>query len=94
MKTSHRKIDIAKDLSNKTGFSVLLSKKLLDDFFECLLANINSNIYLKNLGSFKVLSKKQRIGRNPRTNKEYIISSRKVVQFKISEKFKKELNKI
>ena len=33
---------------------------------------------LKNFGSFKILKKKERLGRNPKTKEEFIISARKI----------------
>ena len=73
-----KKIDIIKNLSKKTGFSQNFSKKIIDDLLKILLINIkNGNFVLKNIGSFKVIFKKQRIGRNPKTKEEFVISKRK-----------------
>ena len=44
------------------------------------------SLYLKNFGVFKILNKKERVGRNPKTKKEYIISARKTIKFKVSKK--------
>ena len=94
-KNNFKKKDLIDILSSRTGFSSNLSKKIVDD----LLYFININIYegeliLKNLGSFKILNKKQRIGRNPKTKKEYIISARKSVKFTPAKKITKNLNKL
>ncbi len=77
-----KKIDLAKKLSDKMGFSQNLSKKIVDDLIKIIIENIKlDNFNLKNIGSFKILSKKQRIGRNPITKKKYIISARKSIKF-------------
>tara|TARA_B100001093_G_scaffold517510_1_gene599255 strand:+ start:1218 stop:1496 length:279 start_codon:yes stop_codon:yes gene_type:complete len=82
------------NLSKKTGFSNKFSKKLVDDFLNVIAINIKTNrCVLKNLGTFKLINKKERLGRNPKTKKEYLISERKVVSFIVSKKITKALNK-
>ena len=87
-----------KDLSNKihknVGFSKNLSLKIVDDFFESIiLAIIKSNkIKISSFGTFSILNKKERMGRNPKTGVEKKIFSRKVVKFKSSLPFKKKIN--
>ena len=87
-----------KDLFNKIyqnlGFSKNISSKIVDDFFEILISELikSNNVKISAFGTFKVLNKKERIGRNPKTKVEAKISSRKVVKFKPSESLKKKLN--
>ena len=86
-KKNLKKIDLAKRLSNKTGYSVNFSKKLINDLVEIIVLNIKKeNLTLKNIGSFKKKNKNQRIGRNPKTKEEHLIKSRKVISFKKSNK--------
>ena len=95
IKNNLKKIDISKILSKKKGFSLPLSKKLTQDLINILILMIkNGKLNIKNLGSFKILNKKQRIGRNPKTKKEYIISKRKSVSFIPSKKISDYLNKL
>ena len=88
-----------KDLSNKIykniGFSKNLSLKIVDNFFESIItAIIKSNkIKISSFGTFSILNKKERIGRNPKTGVEAKIFSRKVVKFKPALSFKKKINK-
>ena len=87
-----------KDLTNKIfrnlGFSKNLSSKIIDDFFETLITNIikNNKLKISSFGTFSVLNKKERIGRNPKTKVEATILSRKVVKFKPSILLKKKIN--
>ena len=87
-----------KDLSNKIfknlGFSKNLSSKIVDDFFEILILEIikSNKIKISSFGTFSVLDKKERIGRNPKTKIEARIYSRKVVKFKPSILIKKKIN--
>ena len=89
-----KKIDIIKDLSIKTGYSSNYSKKVINELVDAILQSIKKgNLNLKNIGSFKIISKKERIGRNPKTKKEYVISQRKSVSFKPSTSLLTELNR-
>ena len=84
---------IAINLSKKTGYSVNYSKKLINDFIDILINNIkNKKSNLKNLGAFKLINKKERIGRNPKTKEKFIISSRKSISFITSKKIVNVLN--
>tara|TARA_B100001093_G_scaffold517482_1_gene599158 strand:- start:1215 stop:1508 length:294 start_codon:yes stop_codon:yes gene_type:complete len=86
--------DFIKNLSNQTGFSLNLSKKLINDLIYILHKSIKSgNLNIKNLGSFKLLKKKERLGRNPKTKEEYLIKSRKSVSFTASKKILDIVNK-
>ena len=88
-----------KNLSNKIykvlGFSKNLSQKIVDDFFEILVSEIikSNRVKISSFGTFKVINKKERIGRNPKTKIEAKISPRKVVTFKPSMFIKRKLNK-
>ena len=88
-----------KDLSNKVyqnlGFSKNFCSTLIDDFFESLISELLklNKIKISSFGTFSVLNKKERIGRNPKTKIEAKISSRKVVKFKSSSLLKEKFNK-
>jgi integration host factor subunit alpha len=87
-----------KDLSNKIfknlGFSKNLSSKIVDDFFETLISGIIklNKIKISSFGTFTVLNKNERMGRNPKTKVDAKILSRKVVKFKPSLIIKKKIN--
>ena len=87
-----------KDLSNKIyqnlGFSKNISSTLIDDFFEYIVSELikSNRIKISSFGTFKIINKKERMGRNPKTKYEAIISARKVVKFKPSMSFKNKLN--
>ena len=87
-----------KDLSNKihknVGFSKNLSLKIVDDFFESIILDIikSNKIKISSFGTFSILNKKERMGRNPKTGVQAKIFSRKVVKFKPSLSFKKKIN--
>ena len=89
-----QKKNIIKELSIKTGFSNKFAKKLIADLLEILILNIKSgHLNLKNVGTFNIIKKKKRIGRNPKTKEEFIITSRKTISFTCSKKILNDLNK-
>ena len=88
-----------KDLSNNIykslGFSRNFSSILVDDLFEILIQHLIkfNKIKISSFGTFEVINKKERIGRNPKTKEVAKITSRKVVKFRPSLIFKKKINK-
>ena len=87
-----------KDISNKIfhnlGFSKSLSSRIIDDFFETMISQLikTNKVKLSSFGTFEVIKKKERIGRNPKTKVEAKISARRVVKFKPSKLIKNKLN--
>ena len=87
-----------KDLSNKVyqnlGFSKNISSSIIDDFFESLVLELEKfdNIKISSFGTFKIIDKKERMGRNPKTKVDAKITARKVVKFIPSILFKNKLN--
>ena len=87
-----------KDLSNsifkELGFSKNFSSTIIDDFFEILIQHLVKfrKIKISSFGTFEVINKKERIGRNPKTKEEAKITSRKIVKFRPSSIFKKKIN--
>ena len=87
------KEDICIFLSKKKGYSVLYSKKIINNLIEILIDEIKENSFnLKNIGTFKILNKKERIGRNPRTKEIYKIKARKTLAFKPSTNLSRKIN--
>ena len=88
-----------KNISNKVyqnlGFSKNISSTIIDDFFESLVSELVklNKIKISSFGTFEVINKKERLGRNPKTKVEVMISARKVVKFKPSVSIKNKLNK-
>ena len=88
-----KKIDISKELSGKKGYSLNLSKKILNNLLESIVFCIKEDVLiLKNIGVFKILDKKERIGRNPNTKETFTISSRKSLSFIPAKRLSKIIN--
>jgi integration host factor subunit alpha len=86
--------DLTKKINKNLGFSKNFSSKIVDDFIESLISELikYKKIKITSFGTFNILNKKERVGRNPKTKQESKISARKVVIFKPSLKAKKKLN--
>ena len=87
------KINFSKNISDKTGFPISFSKKIVDDLLIIFTEMIKNNDFvLKNIGTFRLLKKNERIGRNPKTKEEFLISKRKSIKFIVSKNLSKVLN--
>ena len=93
MNKSYNKSNLIIDINKKTGFPLSFLRTLIDNYLIILSKSIkDGDLRLKNLGSFKIIKKKERLGRNPKTKEEFIISSRKSLSFYPSKKLLKEIN--
>ena len=95
MKKNFTRNKLAERINVKLGYSKQESKEFISVFLNYIKKNINQkkNIKISKLASFKVIVKKERIGRNPKTGQEAIISERKVVSCKFSKNLKSKINK-
>ena len=93
-KNFNRKI-LTNKIYQNLGFSKNFSSKIIDDFFEILISELIklNKVKISSFGTFAVLDKKERIGRNPKTKVVAKIKSRKVVKFKASNFIKMKINK-
>ena len=76
------------------GFSKNISSQIVDDFFELLIDDLikKKEVKISSFGTFKVIDKRERIGRNPKTKVVAKICARKIVKFKPSIKTKEKIN--
>ena len=83
-----------KEYARQTGESQVRSKQLLEKVFEIVADNVEKeDVRMLPFGTFKLVTKKARTGRNPQTGEEIKIKAKKVVEFKISKAFKNQFNK-
>ena len=94
MRTNLTKKDLVNIIYMQVGFSKQISEHLIDEFFSLITQNLKKEKKLKltKFGTFFIRSKKSRIGRNPKTKEDNIISERNVVLFKPSKEFKEFIN--
>ena len=78
------KTDLVNEIAAKAGLTKVQAKAALDATLESIsqaLAN-DDKIQLIGFGTFSVVAKPERQGRNPRTKETITIPARKVVKFK------------
>ena len=76
--------EIAKQISKEFGIPYTLAYKKIEKIISLMSNSLKDNLSIPSLGTFSLKQKKSRIGRNPKSKKEYVISSRKVISFKKS----------
>ena len=96
VKKNFTRKDLSKSIFQNLGFSKRYSSILIDNFFETLIQELikSNKIKISSFGTFKVVNKKKRIGRNPKTKEEAIIVPRKIVKFSPSLLVKQKLNSL
>tara|TARA_Y100000816_G_C25659955_1_gene350437 strand:- start:199 stop:495 length:297 start_codon:yes stop_codon:yes gene_type:complete len=94
MRVNLTKKELVNIIYMQVGFSKQMSEHLIDEFFSLITLNLKKEKKLKltKFGTFFIRSKKSRIGRNPKTKEDKIISERNVVLFKPSKEFKEFIN--
>tara|TARA_B100001250_G_scaffold141701_1_gene121222 strand:- start:1496 stop:1795 length:300 start_codon:yes stop_codon:yes gene_type:complete len=95
MRNNLTKKEILNSIYMQIGFSKKISENLLEDLFEIVVKNIikHKKLKISKFGTFTLRKKNQRIGRNPKTREEKIISERNVILFKPSKELKNFINK-
>ena len=94
LKQNLGKREIITKITSAIGFSSKNVHKITEDIIEIIISNLvyNKKINLKNLGTFNVVFKNEREGRNPKTKEKFIITSRNTIKFIVSDTFKKKIN--
>ena len=99
--------DIAETIHQEFGFSRKECLEFVNDIIEIIIEGLkdkkndkfdnngnfkNRLVKIHNFGTFILRKKKSRIGRNPKTKKEVMISNREVVTFKASKNLLRHIN--
>ena len=85
---------IADSIHNEFGLPKKDCIELVSDILDLIVEGLQNSgkVKIHNFGTFIVRNKKSRIGRNPKTKEEVMISERKVISFKASKNVLKYLN--
>jgi integration host factor subunit alpha len=78
------------------GISKAYCSNFVDSLFDKIIYSLKSDkkVKLSLFGTFSKKKKNSRIGRNPKTKEEKIISARNVVSFKPSKHLTKKINRL
>ncbi len=87
--------DIAESLHTDFGLTKKDCIIFVNDIIDIIIDGLKVNGYVKihNFGSFKMIRKKSRLGRNPKTREDVMISERNVLKFKPSKSTLNYINK-
>jgi integration host factor subunit alpha len=88
------KADIVEKVYQKIGFSKKEASELVELVFASLkeVLTRGEKVKISGFGNFVVKGKKDRIGRNPQTGDQILISARRVLNFRPSQVLKAMLN--
>ena len=84
------KADLAEKLYDEIGLNKRESKEFVEAFFSEINNTLENGeeVKISGFGNFSLRDKKSRVGRNPKTGEEKMISARRVVTFKTGQKLK------
>tara|TARA_B100000963_G_scaffold353047_1_gene367157 strand:- start:1423 stop:1695 length:273 start_codon:yes stop_codon:yes gene_type:complete len=86
------KRDLAESLKNMTELSQKDSSVFVNETLNFIKSNLSKEININGFGSFKIKKSPKRIGRNPKTLKEYVIKPSKKIKFFASKIIRKDFN--
>ena len=86
--------DLAMNLRDKFGFTASQSARLVDLIFDEICESLINGEPVKfaGFGTFRILDKSARIGRNPKTGETAIVSARRVPAFRPSTEFRQRVS--
>lgn len=85
---------LTESVYNEIGLSQAESSELVDEVLEEIITTLakGEEVKISSFGSFRVRKKSARIGRNPKTKEEVMITPRAVVTFHASNIMKENIN--
>lgn len=88
------KADLVKIVSNETGIIRKDVALAVDAFLDAIKDSMKNgkHIEIRGFGTFKLKQRKERIGRNPKTEEKVKVPARIVPTFKFSRGFKEEVD--
>tara|TARA_Y100000816_G_C25917107_1_gene478276 strand:+ start:355 stop:651 length:297 start_codon:yes stop_codon:yes gene_type:complete len=94
MRINLTKKEIVNSIYMQLGYSKKICENLLEDFISIILDELikNKKVKIAKFGTFTIRYKKTRLGRNPKTLKQTLISERNVILFKPSRELKLFIN--
>jgi len=88
------KTDLIAKMAEDADISKAAAEKALKSFIESVTESLSDGekITLVGFGTFSVVERKEREGRNPRTKEKLVIPASKVVKFKVGSNLKKAVD--
>ena len=88
------RVDLANALKDRFGLTAADSYKMIEVIFSEIEQSLlhGEDVKIAGFGTFKILNKSARIGRNPKTGVPAVISARRVATFHPSNDFRKTVS--
>ena len=96
IKKNLSKKELANNIKLKIGLSSKKIQEITDDLID-IIADIlikQKKVNIKNFGSFRIIFKDKREGRNPKTKENFTINSRNVIKFISSDILKQKIREL
>lgn len=93
--TTLTRADIVDSLAREVDLPRNLAADFLESVLETIIVALNEEelVKISSFGSFNVRKKARRIGRNPRTKKEAVITPRRALSFKSSQYLREKIQR-
>lgn len=87
------KADIVSLINQRTGIEKVAVSMAVESLMETIKENMakGENIYLRGFGTFEIIERKEKIGRNIGKGTSVVIPAHKIPKFKPSKEFKKKI---
>ena len=85
------KAEIVSQITEKTGIEKVAVTAIIEEIMESIKSNManGENVYLRGFGTFGVIERKEKLGRNISKNTTVVIPAHKIPKFKPSKEFLK-----
>ena len=85
------KAEIVSQITEKTGIEKVAVTAIVEEIMESIKSNMakGENVYLRGFGTFGVIERKEKVGRNISKNTSVVIPAHKIPKFKPSKEFLK-----
>ena len=86
------KAELAAELAAKNGLTKKAGVEILETLAALAHKHVKNTFTLPGIGKFLVVSRKARVGRNPKTSETVPIPPRKAVKFRVAKAFKESIS--
>lgn len=83
------KAEIVSKITEKTGIEKVAVTAIVEEIMESIRTNMAEgyNVYLRGFGTFHIIERKEKVGRNISKNTSVVIPAHKIPKFKPSKEF-------
>lgn len=87
------KAEIVTRINEKTGIEKVAVLAIVEELMTSIRENMSNgeNVYLRGFGTFHIVERKEKIGRNISKNTSVVIPAHKIPRFKPSKEFKAQI---